>query len=324
MRYNDAVRRLTCGLKQEDQNKKFILVGEELYLKEHFEQILIKTHLEATVLVFYPGEEQETINALYSAGLFDERIVILRYFDQMKNKDFPVLIKDFNDYLLITLSDKVNLKSSIITSVLGYSIPVQCNRMPEYGADYPAWILSYGTERGYLFVDGAEDAFYRKVGPDLMTLANEFSKLMIYKQETKTIYPEDIDKVVADSATSSAYDILDNMLRKDIPKTLKSFDRYLRSNEEVSELVFFLGHYLEKMYRILLMDEQKTSADGMADILNIPPMLLKTRYLPRSRSLGKSKIGKWFEEIAALDAGIRVFKGDKKVLFSKFIVWALI
>jgi DNA polymerase III delta subunit len=319
MRYNDAIREI-----QYDRNKKFVLVGEELYLKEQFEQFLIKAHTEANLLVFYPGEELEAKSALYSVGLFDQRIIVLRYFDQMKNKGFPDLIREFNDYLIVTLSDQVNLKNSIITSVLGYSVPVQCNKMPEYGADYSSWILSYGTEKGYLFVDGAEDALYRKVGPDLMTLLNELSKLMIYKQETKTLYPEDIDKIVADSATSSAYEILDNMLRKDIPKTLKSFDQYLRSNDEVLDLVRFLGHYLEKMYRILLMDEQKISADGMAGILNIPPMLLKTRYLPRSKSLGRDRIGKWYGDIAAMDAAVRIFKGDTKILFMKFIISALI
>jgi DNA polymerase-3 subunit delta len=318
VRYNDAIREV-----QYDRNKRFVLVGEELYLKEQFEQFLIKAHPEANLLVFYPGEELEAKSALFSAGLFDQRIIVLRYFDQMKNKEFPDLIRGFDDYLLVTLSDQVNLKNSIITSVLGYSIPVQCNKMSEHDASYPSWILSHGTEKGFVFIDGAEDVLYRKVGPDLMTLLNELSKLMIYKQETKTIYPEDIDKVVADSATSSAYEVLDNMLRKDISKTLLSFEKFLRSSEEVLDLVLFLGRYLEKIYRILLMDEQKMTADGIASIVGIPPMLLKTRYLPRSKSLGKERIGKWYGDIAAMDAAVRIFKGDEKILFTKFIISAL-
>jgi DNA polymerase-3 subunit delta len=318
MRYNDAIRDL-----QYDRNRKFVLIGEELFLKEQFERYLISKHPEAPLLVYYPGEEQEAKSSLYSAGLFENRIIVLRYFDQMKNKDFPDLIKLFDGYLLITLSDQANIKNSVISSVLGYSVPVQCNKMSEYGAEYPSWILSYGTEKGYLFVDGAEDELYRKVGPDLTTLLNELQKLLIYKQETKSIYPEDIEKVVADSALGSSYEILDNMLRKDIPKTFRSLDRYLRSNEDIMELVWFLGHYLEKMYRILLMDEQKITPDGMADILNIPPVFLKTRYLPRSKSLGRERIGAWLEGVSSLDAWMRMFKGDKKILFSKFILSAL-
>jgi DNA polymerase III delta subunit len=318
MRYNDALREV-----QYDRNKRFVLIGEELFLKEQFEQFLLKAHSDASVLIFYPGEEQEAKSALYSAGLFDQRIIILRYLDQMKNKGFPDLIKSYDDYLLVTFSDQVNLKNSIITSVLGYSLPVQCNKMPEHDASYPSWILSYATEKGYLFIDDAEDMFYLKVGPDLMTLMNEFSKLMFYKRESKTIQPEDIDKVVADSATSSAYDVLDNMLRKDIPKTFKSFERYLKSNAEVLDLIWFLSHYLEKMYRMLLLDEQKITADGISGILGIPPMLVKTRYLPRCKSLGRERIGRWYGDVSVLDASLRTFKGDKKILFTKFIISSL-
>lgn len=314
MKYNEAIREL-----QFDKNKKFVLLGEEYFLKEQFEKYLIDKHIDTPVMCFYPGDEQEAKSSLYSSGLFEDRIVLLRYFDQMKNKGFSELAKKFDGYLIVTLSEKVNLKSAAITELVSSITPVHCNKMSGYGSEYPSWILSQGTAKGFNFIDGAEDAFYRKVGPDLSSILNELSKLMIYKKETKVIFPEDIEKVVTQMASGSAFDFLDNLLRKDILKMLVSLDGYLQGNDDISELIWFLTHNLEKMYRLVLMDEQKISADGMASILNMSPFIIKTRYLPRVKSLGKNKIAKWIESVGDLEARFRDYKGDKKILFSNFI-----
>ena len=168
MRYNDALKEV-----QYDKIKKFALIGEELYLKEQFERYLISRHQEATILSYYPGDELEIKNSLYTESIFDDRIIVLRYLDQMKNKDFPNLIKDYDGYLLIILSETANVKTPVLSSILSNATPVLCNKMSEYGSEYSSWISSHGSEKGYTFVDSSEEYLYQRVGPDLTTILTE-------------------------------------------------------------------------------------------------------------------------------------------------------
>jgi DNA polymerase III delta subunit len=314
MKYNEALKEISFN-----KSKKFSLIGDEKYLKDQFKSYFISKHENASIMSYYPGDELDIKSSLYSSGLFEERLIVLNYFDLMKNKDMLDLIQQFEDFILLTFSDNVNLKSSIISSILSYTTPVQCNKMPEYGSDYPTWIINYASNKGYTFIDSSEDLLYLKVGPDLLTITNEFSKLMIYKKETKIIFPEDIEKVVVNSAVGSTFSILDNILRKDIVKTLSLIEYYLK-NEEPMELVWFLGRYFEKLYRLLLLDQQKVNVEGIADIIGIPAFLIRSRYMSRSKSIGRSVLGKWLEGTVTLEAKMRTFKGDKKVLLNNFII----
>lgn len=315
MRFNEAIKDL-----QFNRSKRYILTGEELFLKEQFEKMVLALHKDASVVFFYPGDEKEAKSALYSAGIFDDTVVVLKYLDQMKPDGFVELIKNYDCFLLITLSEQVNLKNSFLTSVISNCTNVQCSRMSEYNADYPTWILSRAKENEYLFVDGAEDLLFKRVGPDLMALSNELTKLFIYKRDTKSVYPEDVEKVVIASALTPTYEILDNILRKDTAKALRSMEKYFQVNDDVAGLLWFLGHYFEKMYRLLLMDDQGISAEGMADILNIPPSIVRSKYLPRSKSLGKDRLGKWLDGVCTLDVKIRSYGGQEKKLLSNFII----
>jgi DNA polymerase III delta subunit len=282
MRYNEAVKEL-----QFKREKRFVLFGEETYLKDAF--INGARVLNSSVLNFYPGEEIEAKSALYSINLFeDSQLIILHYFDEMKTAGFKEIIPKYDSQLIIVLSDKANVKLKSLTEILGLCAPVKCGKMSEYGPEYPAWLVSKATEKGYSFINDAENALFKKVGPDMFLLSKELEKLMIFKEQSKSILVEDIDKVVCFSAVGSTYEILEHLLKRDIPKTLKAFDLYLKNSDDVDGLLYFLGQYFEKLYRMVLMNGNGISADGIASILNINPYIIKSNIVDLEAGLRKT------------------------------------
>ena len=314
MRYNEAIKELKYK-----RNKKFILMGEESYLKDNFIKMALASQPEVVSFSYYPGEEEEAQSTLYSSSLFDDdQIVILYYYDEMKTKGFKDIIQKFKGHLFLVLSPEANLKSAALTDIANLCLQVQCSKMAEYTVEYPSWLVSKAEEKGYLFVDDAETLLYKKVGPDMFMLLKELEKVMIYKEKTKTVTPDDIDRVVSFSVITSNYDILDALLKKDIPKALNTFELYRKKSDDFDGLIFFLGHYFEKLYRMLLLNADKVTPEGMASILNISPFLIKSKYLPRANSLGLSRIAHILEQVVALEAGLRL-SSIKEILIYKFI-----
>jgi DNA polymerase-3 subunit delta len=312
MRYNEAIRDL-----QFKRSRRFILYGEESYLKDSFIKVI--RVLNTSVFEYYPGEESEVKSSLFSINLFDEeQAIVLHYFDEMKMDGFKEAIPKYNGLLVISLSEEANLKAKVLTEILALCTPVVCTKMSEYGPEYTSWLVTKASEHGYTFIDGSEDIFYKKVGPDMMILSKELEKLMIFKNQSKTITVDDIDRVVGFSAVGSTYEILELLLKRDIAKVLKVLDLYLKNSGDIEGLLFFLGHYFEKLYRMVLMNNSGISADGIASILNMSPYLIKSKYLPRALSLGRDKLAQCISNIVELEVGLRT-SSIKNILIDKFI-----
>jgi DNA polymerase-3 subunit delta len=192
--------------------------------------------------------------------------------------------------------------------------------MREYGTDYPLWISSKISDGGYTKREGVESAIFSKVGPDMFSLSNELSKLFIFKSETKDISLDDVNSVVSLTATKSSFDILDCLLKKDIAGALHCLESYSRIQDNYIELVSFLSHYMEKVYRILLLRDNKMTPEDIADIIGLPRYILKTKYLPKAVILGKSFVSNKMDQLCKLDAQLRKFKGNKKIIVENFIL----
>ena len=312
MRYSEALKEL-----QFKREKRFVLFGDEVYLKDSF--IILAKTLNSSVLNYYPGEEVEALSALYTINLFEEsQLIILHYFDEMKMTGFKEVIPKYDGFLIIVLSDKANTKLKSLTEIFGLCSPVKCGKMSEWGPEYPAWLVSKATEKGYVFIDGAEDLLYLRVGSDMTLLSKELEKLIIFKGNSKSILVEDIKKTVSFSAEGSTYEILDLLLKGNIAKTLEAFELYLKNSDDIDGLLFFLGHYFEKLYRIVLMSEKGISADGIASILNINIFLIKSKYLPKALAFGKEKLARCIANIVDLETNLRT-SSLKNILINKFI-----
>ena len=315
MKYNDALNRLKTG-----KDKRFVLSGDELYLKDQFIKAARVFFPDARFSLYHPEDKEGALDALTAGSLFDDRIVVFIDIDKMNLKGVVERIEECDFLLIMVLSEQAKLTKRDITKIISLSSHVQINKMKEYGGQYQRWILSRVSNAGYEMKDGAEDVLFETVGPDMFMIASELKKLMIFKSEEKTIFPVDIQKVTSRTARKSAYDIMERLLWKDTGGVLRFFRSYSRGQDNFIELVSFLGKYMEKFYRILLLNEKKMDVDSIGAITGIHPYLLKTKYLNRVKALGKVFIAGCYDQLCKLDVGLRTFRGNKRVLTESTLI----
>jgi len=314
MKYREAISSLRFK-----KNTKFALVGKEPYLKEYFVKVAKKVYQDYSINTVSPEEQMEALSLLRCDTFFEDNLIILNHFDKMKIEIFKGVFKPFNGGLIVVFSEKANTKSRVITEILKDLIIVECNKLREYGTDYPIWIRGLIREEGYEASDNVDDLIFSRVGPNMSVLGQELEKLFILKSKEKVISPEDVKKVVSVTATITAFQLFECLLRRNVSKALDCFSSYAKNSDNFFEIVSFIGSYLEKMYRIILLRERKFEIDDVADIVGIPKFLVKTKYLPWALSFGKNRIASKIDGICNLNIQLRLFRGDKKILFERFI-----
>jgi DNA polymerase III delta subunit len=313
MRFQEAISSLKYK-----RESKYSLVGAEQYLKELFIKTAKSVYSDYTIMEFFPEDQDEALSLLTSNNFFGQQLFIFNDFNKIK-PSLGDAISKFDGCLIIVLPEKIDTSSRAITTVTGQTAVVECNKLRDYGTDYPLWIRNQIQEAGYTASEGLENLIFSRVGPNMFVLANELEKLLIMKMD-KIITPEDVNKIVSITAVSTAFDIFENLMKKDIAKALYCFDSYARSQENLIDITAFIGSYFEKMYRILLLREQKFEIDDIADIVGIPRFMVKLRYMPKALAFGKDGIASKIDAICHLDAQLRSFKGDKRLLFERFIL----
>jgi DNA polymerase III delta subunit len=315
MNFQNAVSSLR--FKKENQ---FVLVGNEPYLKESFIKMAERVYSDCTVYKLFPEDQEEALGLLESEDLFGEKLYVFYSFNEMKTEAFEKALENYDGNLILVIGEKALLKSRAITKVLSSAPVVECQKLRDYGMDYPLWIRGKISEAGFTAPDSVDQQIFLKVGPSMSTLARELEKLFIVKTEEKDITSEDVEKIVSPTAVSTAFELFETLLKRNVCKALDCFYSYARSRDNYVEIVGFLGSYLEKMYKMILLKERKFTSDDIADIINVPRFLVKTRYMPRALAFGKNKIAEKIDRVCDLNVQLRLFKGDKKILMERFIL----
>lgn len=313
MRYREA----QTALKQH-KTKMFTLVGNEPFLKKMFIDQSREMFPSSQFFVFNDDELNDAMATISSQGFFGFKIVVLKRFDK-RIKEIPGLLELNNgDIIIIELSEGLNFKRKDITSLLGYTCRVDCVRMPEYDSSYPTWIASHISEKGYKSDDGVEEEIYKRTGPSLFLIENELQKLFIFRESSKYILFKDVERIVSQRSSNSAYQILEALLKRDVRQALCYYDAYSRVHDNPLELIMFLEHYFEKMYRMILLHEQKMSVDDIAQIVGLPRFITKVRYLPKVLSLGKKFISNELDNAITLDVHLRKSPHSPKALIESW------
>lgn len=315
MNYQNAVSNLR--FKKEN---KFALVGSEPYLKTSFIKLAKEVHSDCTLYSLFPEDQEEALGLLESENLFGENLLVFHSFNKMKMESFERAVESYDGNLILVIDEKASLKSRAITKILSYVVPVECMKFRDYGMDYPVWIRSNITDAGYTAAEGVDSLLFSRVGPNMSVLARELEKLFIIKSEDKSITSEDVESVVPVTAISTAFELFESLLKRNVCKALEQFYSYARDRDNFIEIVAFLGTYLEKMYRMLLLKEGNFKSDDIADIIGIPRFMVKTRYLPRATAFGRNRIAAKIDSVCQLNIQLRLFKGDKRILMERFIL----
>ncbi|HEY4010206.1 MAG TPA: DNA polymerase III subunit delta [Acidobacteriaceae bacterium] len=194
--------------------------------------------------------------------------------------------------------------------------------------DAIAWAIREAESQHIRLTDDAARELVDALGAEMLTLASELSKLILYaqSQNSQTIELADVETMVSSAKQRSLYELTDAISLKDAPRALALLQGLLNSSESGEDAA--IGHIftLAKTFRQMLVLNEKQVRDQRAiwQVLwpgfRVAPFAADALIAQARRYRDRTELTRGIELIARADAELRSSPADKRLVLERLVL----
>jgi DNA polymerase-3 subunit delta len=348
----------TTRFESEVQGRKlrpaYVLVGDEAFFRKRCRDAILKHLVPADMRDFgvYEFDLAETslaevldrartpslmapfqvffirgIKTLYGRGSHDEEFAAIEAYVKDPNPDaLLVLIADHisipADARRMEMADRDRFER--LRETLGeYCGMVELARVEE--GDAVRWVLETAAEQGVKVEPDAARELVDAVGADMMMIANELEKLMLYAGERKRVSLGDVETMILAAKQRSLYELTDAISSKNKKRALEVLEAILSSSEGEDAAI---GHLfmLAKTFRQMLVIVEKNVRDSRAiwqalwQGFRVPPFAAEDVIRQARRFKSKRELTQALRLIAKADFALRSSPPSKRLILESLVL----
>ncbi|MCR4587761.1 MAG: DNA polymerase III subunit delta [Lachnospiraceae bacterium] len=209
--------RINEDIKSGQFKRAYLLYGEEDYLRYQFRDRLVKALVnEGDTMNFtrFSGKDisvPQVIDLAETLPFFAERRVILMedtgFFKGSGEELAKYLEAPAESTVFIFCESEVDGRTKLFKTVSKNGIAAEMKHPSD--ADMSRWLNGKAAAQGISFASGALcDYFIKRMGPDMMALENELTKLASYLGERDVIQKADIDAVCTPQIQDTIFEMV--------------------------------------------------------------------------------------------------------------------
>jgi DNA polymerase-3 subunit delta len=333
----------------------YVLLGDEAYLYERCRRVVLDTLVEPSMRDFAVAEidlaETSIFEALDRAQtpslMAPFQVLFLRnvktlYTRGAKKEEFAALDaygrSPNPQALLIFVADHLHLPSDLrrmemqdkdryerIRETLGdWCGMVELVRVEE--SDAMRWLVAEAENRGSaLEVDAARE-LADALGSDLMLMASELEKLVLYTGERQRITLGDVETMVLGAKQRSLYELTDAISAKDRPRALALLQGLLNASDGGEDSAIGHLYMLARTFRQMLVILEKNVRDSRAiwqalwQGFRMPPFAAEDLIRQARRYKSRRELTRALRLIARADLELRSSPPDKRLVLERLVL----
>ena len=268
------------------------------------------------------------LKQLYTRGAKkDEFAEIDRYF---KSPNPQALILFIADHLRIPADprrmemDDKNKFERLRETLGDHCQMVELARVDESNA--MRWVAATALEQNSKIDPDAVRELVDALGADMMLIASELEKLLLYTYGRGKISLGDVETMVLSAKQRSLYELTDAISAKDRPRALALLHGLLNSSEAGEEAAIGHLYMLARTFRQMLIILEKNVRDSRAiwSVLwqgfRMPPFAAEDLIRQARRYKSRSELTRALRLIARTDLEIRSSPPDKRLVLERLIL----
>jgi DNA polymerase-3 subunit delta len=333
----------------------YVLLGDETYLYERCRRAVLDALVDPAMRDFSLAEidlaETSIFEALDRAQtpslMAPFQVLFLRnvktlYGRGAKKDEFAALDaygRSFNPQaLLIFVADHLHLPADLrrmdmqdkdryerIRETLGdWCGMVELVRVEE--SDAMRWLVAEAERRGSaLEVDAARE-LADALGADMMLMASEMEKLILYTGERRRITLGDVETMVLGAKQRSLYELTDAISAKDRPRALALLQGLLNASDGGEESAIGHLYMLARTFRQMLVILEKNVRDSRAiwqalwQGFRMPPFAAEDLIRQARRYKSRRDLTRALRLIARADLELRSSPPDKRLVLERLVL----
>jgi DNA polymerase III subunit delta len=332
----------------------YVLVGDEAFFRKRCRDAVLKTLVPGELREFslYEFDLAETplghvldqartpslmapfqvffvrgVKALYSRGSHQDEFDAIRDYAENPNPDA----------LIVFLADHISIPADVrrmdmtdrdryerLRETLGqFCGVVELARVEE--GEAVKWAIESAAAQGIKMETDAARELVDALGGDLMLIANELEKLILYVAEKKLITLGDVETMVLAAKQRSLYELTDAISARDRGRALSVLQALLSSGEGEEGAIGHL-YMLAKTFRQMLVISEKNVRDSRAlwQVLwqgfRVPPFAAEDIIRQARRYKSRRDLTRALRLIARADLALRSNAPSKKLVLEKLVL----
>ncbi len=266
------------------------------------------------------------VKALYGRGSHENEFEAIRDYVEHANPDAVVIfIADHisipADARRMELTDRDRYER--IRETLGqYCGVVELARVEE--GEAVRWAIDAGAAKGVKVEVDAARELVDALGGDMMLVANELEKLMLYTGAKKRITLGDVETMVLAAKQRSLYELTDAISAKDRVRALEVLQAILSSGEGEDAAIGHL-YMLAKTFRQMLVISERNVRDSRAlwqalwQGFRVPPFAAEDVIRQARRYKSRRELTRALRLIARADLALRSNPASKRLVLEKLV-----
>jgi DNA polymerase-3 subunit delta len=350
-----AADRFVAEVKAGRLRPGYVLAGDEIYLYERCRRVLIDSLIDpslrefslsdldlAETSIFHVLDLARTpslmapfqvifvknLKNLYTRGAKKEEFAALK--DYFRSPNPQAVLIFVADHLRITadlrrmdLQDKERFER--IRETLGDDCGVvELARVDE--ADAVRWLLASAESREMKFDPDAARELADALGADMMLIASELEKLMLYAFDRKRITLGDVETMVLAAKQRSLYELTDAISARDKPRALALLHGLLNASDGAEDSAIGHLYMLARTFRQMIVILEKNVRDSRAiwqalwQGFRMPPFAAEDLIRQARRYSSRRELTQKLRLIANADLELRSSPPDKRLVLERLVM----
>ncbi len=272
---NEALKHL----EQNDFKTLYFLHGPEKFFHDQFIKAITasifpnRADRDLNLSIFYGSEDEpgQIIAACLDYPMFSERrLVIVRDFDKLKLPDsqsFEKYVNNPQKTTSLVLSAAEKGRTKLFQTIHKAAVSIECKAVKEYLVG--DWVKKRAQTKGYEMDPQAVQLLVNHVGSNLLTLDQELDKLADYKNDTKVIAVDDVERTTGVSREVSLFALQNALARRDLSESLKIAKLMLESGQSVLAINPILFAYFKRLLMVSTLKQRNYNRTRIAETLNL-------------------------------------------------------
>lgn len=333
----------------------YVLLGDEIFLYEHCRRAVLEAFVPdemrdfclsdidlAETNVFETLDRARTPSLMAPFQVLFVKNLKLLYTRGAKKDEFAAIDNYFRSAnpqaLLIFVADHIRIPSDVrrmdlddknryerIRETLGdWCGIVELARVDE--GDALRWLLKESERQQVRFEQEAARELVDALGADMMLIASEFEKLLLYAGQKKQITLGDVETMVLAAKQRSLYELTDAISAKDKPRALALLQGLLNASDGGEDSGIGHLYMLAKTFRQMLVILEKNVRDSRAiwqalwQGFRMPPFAADDLIRQARRYKSRRELTRALRLIARADLELRSSPPDKRLVLERLVL----
>ena len=349
-----AADRFIAEVRENRLRPGYVLLGDEIFLYERCRRAVIDTLVPADLRdfclsdldlaetnIFEALDRARTPSLMAPFQVFFIRGLKALYTRGAKKEEFAAIEEYFRSHnpqsLILFIADHIRIPSDPrrmdmehknryerIRETLGdWCGIVELARADE--ADALRWITAESERSGVRFDTDAARELADALGSDMMLIASEWNKLVLYAGEKRQVTLGDVETMVLAAKQRSLYELTDAISAKDTPRALELLQGLLNASDGGEDSAIGHLYMLARTFRQMLVILEKNVRDSRAiwqalwQGFRMPPFAADDLIRQARRYKSSREITRALRLIARADLELRSQPPDKRLVLERLV-----